>query len=98
MPERAMLQFARNADDGALAVAVDLFDVAAECRDQAVGEQQAEWLQIVHGALQILDIASGEWVLDHGHGRGTPARHFGDRSALVKDLFAQDRDLADWKL
>ena len=97
VPQRAVLDLAFRPDDGALAVAVDR-GTLAERADQAVGQHQAEGLQIVHGALQRRLVAPGEGVLHHGHRRRPPARPVGGGSALVEDLLDDETGLADREL
>ena len=64
-----MLELAGRADDGALAVALDRSRIAAERRDQRVRHVEAERLQVVHEAGDVLDIAPGE--RDSGSRRGS---------------------------
>ena len=48
VPQRAMLELAGLADDGALAVGLDRLRIAAERRDQALRHLEAERLQRLH--------------------------------------------------
>ena len=98
MPQRAVFQFSADADNGALAIAVDGGRVAAQRRDQPVGQVEAQRLQVVHEAHDVFDIATGERVGDHGGGSGAVARRGWRRAALVADLLDGDDDLADLDL
>src|SRR5277367_1531162 len=64
MPERAMLDLACRAHDRALAIALDRLGVTAERGDQRLRHVQAERLQVVREADDLLDITSCKRVLD----------------------------------
>ena len=95
VPERAVLDLAGRADDGALAVALDRLRIAAERGDQRLRHVEAERLQIVGEADDVLDIAAGEGVLDDCEDRARGDRGLSPtRAALVEDLLDQGDALA----
>ena len=95
VPERAVLELARLADDGALAVALDHLRIAAQRIDQPPRHLEAERLEIVHQPGDLLDIAAGERILDHRRYRGPPARHRRRRAALVQDFLDYGDEFAN---
>ena len=89
-----MFDLARRADDRALAVALDRLGVAAERGDQRFGHVEAERLQVVGEADDLLDIAAGERVPDDGEDRGAAIGGSRHRAAFVEDLLDHGDALA----
>ena len=88
---RAVLDLAVEADERALAVALDL---AAEQLERALGQQRPERLAVlVDQRLEILDVAPGERVRDHGAGSDHPHRRIDRAAPLLVDVLDDGDDL-----
>ena len=94
VPKGPMLDLARRADDRALAVALDRLGIAAERGDQRSGHVEAERLQVVGEADDLLDVSSGEGVLYDGEDCGAAIGRFRNGAAFVEDLLDQGDALA----
>ena len=66
MPERAVLELAGAPDDGALAIAFNRGGLAAERGDKIARHRETERLEVLHEEGDLLHIASGEGIADHG--------------------------------
>ncbi len=93
-----MFEFAVLADSRRLAVALDPAALDAERGDRALRQQAAEFLADVHQVAEILDVAAGERIGDHGDRRRPPGRRIDRPSHFGQRLVDEDRDLADLRL
>src|SRR5690349_14112706 len=93
---RGVLELARLADDGRLAVALRLTGLDAEGLNALRAEQPAELLADGDQLVEVLDVAARARVLDHGH-RERAARRRLDRpvhlAARLVDLHDELADL-----
>src|ERR1700741_352484 len=90
VPQRAMLQFAGLANDGALALAFHGLGVAAERRNERFRHVEPERVQIFHEARDLLDISTGEGIANHSERRSPPQRLPGSGTTFMENLFYHD--------
>src|SRR5262249_26078299 len=94
VPERAVLEFAGAADDGALAIGLDVLRRDAERGDQAPGHVDAEGLQLLHQGHGVGNVAAGMGIVDDGRAGALLERPRRRRPALMQDPLAPRRELA----
>ena len=93
VPERAVLELAGQADQGAFAVGLDPVG-AAERRHEALRHLAAERLEGFHHRRDVLDVAAGVGVLHGGRAAATAQRQGQSRAVVVPDVFDRHDDLA----
>ena len=92
-----VLHFAVLADQRRLAVTLRLRALDAERRDRALAEQLAEFLPGLDQRREVLDIAAGERIVDHGERGGAPHRRRNLAAHLGQRLVDHRHDLADFE-
>ena len=90
-----MLQLAVLADGGRLAVAVRLGAIDPERGDRPFRQQFAEFLANRDQRREVLDIAAGKGIFDHGDRRRAPGRRRDGLSHLDMGLLDHRDDLAN---
>ena len=90
-----MLELAVFADRGRLAIALRLGAVDAERRDRPLRQQFAEFLADRDQRREVLDIAAGKGIFDHGDRRRAPGRRRDCLAHLQMGLFDHRDDLAN---
>ena len=98
VPEGRVFEFARLADDGALAVALDGFRIATKGCQKFLRHQQAERLEVVHEGLDVGVVLAGVRVGDDRKGRPPALRGLGQGTALVEHLLDADEEFPDLHL
>ena len=94
VPERAVLELAREADQRALAVGLDAAR-AAERLDQARRHLAAERLERFHHRLDVFDVAARVGVLEH-RGEAAAAQRLREaRAVVVPDVLDGADEFAD---
>ena len=86
VPQGAVLELAGGADDGALAVALDDFGIAAQRGDQRSRHLEAQRFEVVHEAGDVVDVVAGEGIVDHREHRGAAQRR-GRRPGRLRGRF-----------
>src|SRR5580704_14152060 len=94
MPQGAVLKFACSANNCTFAVAFYRLRAAKRC-SQVLSHPNSKRLQVVHEAGNLLDIASGERVVNDGDHRPTSLRRLGRRATLVEDLLNREDMFSD---
>ena len=94
VPDRAMLHFAVQADDGGLAVHLDIL-LAAQRVDEFGRQQRAQGAQFGHEGHEVRLVAAGIRVANDGAGGRQLQRPFGRRTVLVEGGLDNEATFAD---
>src|SRR5690242_17472408 len=98
MPESAMLDLARAADNGRLAITFDDLGIAAQRVDEPARQIEAKGFEHIHVGLDIRMIGAGERIPDDGKRRSAPIGGRCDRPTFMEYLFDRDEIFSDLQL
>ena len=87
MPKGAVLKFSGSADYCAFAVAFDGFRVSTQRGNEGECHFEAEGLEVIHEAGDLLHVRTGEWIVDDGEGSGAAQWKGRARAAFVEYFF-----------
>src|SRR5712691_11945224 len=87
VPQGSMLEFAGSTDDRSLAVAFDDLSVSTQCGDQGARHFEAEGLEVVHEAGDLLHVGTGERIMDNRERGGAAQWDWRGRAALMENFF-----------
>src|SRR6218665_2326781 len=95
MPQRAMFELARRADDGALAIALDAPGRHRHRLEQAPGQVQAHILQRIHQRQNVLLVPARIRIAQHRSDGAAQQRPVGDRAEFVADVLQLGENTPD---
>src|SRR6218665_1389266 len=95
MPQRAMFELARRADDGALAIALDAPGRHRQRLEQAPGQAQAHILQRIHQRQNVLLVPARIRIAQHRSDGAAQQRPVGDRAEFVADVLQLGENTPD---
>jgi hypothetical protein len=96
MPQRAVLQLAVGADDGALAVGRDLLERHVHGGEQLVRHVDAHRVEQRHHREDVGLVAAGKGIGQHRTDGTAHQRRVGTRSELVVDVLDMGEDATDF--
>jgi len=86
VPQRGMLEFAREAHDHTLAIGFELRALGVEQLHHPLGEIDRQRLERLHHRLYVLDVAAGVGIGDHAAHHGLEHRLRQGRATVVVRL------------